>query len=229
MAWVALGLFLGYLLLGQVPGVGPRVEWAPQRSWISVSIFAIFISVLWGLWAWQQWHEEQLEAPARTEAQLRLLQAQIEPHFLFNTLANVQSLMDHDLPKAQADAGQLHRGTCARQPGQPAPASTAPLGQELELALHYLQLLQGRMEDRLRFRDQRRRGRACPAAAAAAAAAAGGERRDARAGAQHRGRHRARAGRGCRAARWQLEVQDDGLRPQRPAPPRRTQAAMAWR
>jgi hypothetical protein len=36
-----------------------------------------------------------------TEAQLRLLQAQIEPHFLFNTLANVESLLDHDLPKAK--------------------------------------------------------------------------------------------------------------------------------
>ena len=37
-----------------------------------------------------------------TEAQLRLLQAQIEPHFLFNTLANVQSLIDHDTPRAKA-------------------------------------------------------------------------------------------------------------------------------
>ena len=35
------------------------------------------------------------------QAQMRMLQAQIEPHFLFNTLANVQSLMDHDLPKAK--------------------------------------------------------------------------------------------------------------------------------
>ena len=37
-----------------------------------------------------------------TEAQLRLLQAQIEPHFLFNTLANVVSLIDADPPRAKA-------------------------------------------------------------------------------------------------------------------------------
>lgn len=31
---------------------------------------------------------------------MRLLQAQIQPHFLFNTLANVQALVDTGLPKA---------------------------------------------------------------------------------------------------------------------------------
>ena len=147
MACVALGLFLGYLVLGQVPGMG-RVEWAPQRSWISVSIFAVFISVLWGLWAWQQWHEEQLKRQAQ-EAQLRLLQAQIEPHFLFNTLANVQSLMDHDLPKAKQMLGSFTDYLRASLGNMRSEHST--VGQELELALRYLQLLQGRMEDRLRF------------------------------------------------------------------------------
>jgi signal transduction histidine kinase len=84
-----------------------------------------------------------------TEAQLRLLQAQIEPHFLFNTLANVQSLMDHDLPKARqmlssftdylrASLGALHQ-------------QRSTLAQELELARSYLLLLQSRMEDRLHF------------------------------------------------------------------------------
>ena len=147
MACVALGLFLAYLLLGQLPGVG-RVNWAPQRSWISVSIFAVFASVVWGLWAWQQWHEEQLKRQAQ-EAQLRLLQAQIEPHFLFNTLANVHSLMDHDLPKAKqmlasfTDYLRVSLGSLR--------SAHSTVGQELELAQRYLQLLQGRMEDRLRF------------------------------------------------------------------------------
>ena len=50
-----------------------------------------------------------------TEAQLKLLQAQIEPHFLFNTLANVQSLIDHDPATAKL---MLERftGLPARQP-----------------------------------------------------------------------------------------------------------------
>ena len=34
------------------------------------------------------------------DARLRLLQAQVEPHFLFNTLANVQALVDAGSPQA---------------------------------------------------------------------------------------------------------------------------------
>ncbi len=147
MLCVAFGLGLAFLLLGQLPGMD-RVNWAPQRSWISVSIAAVFASTIWGLWAWQQWHEEQLKRQAQ-EAQLRLLQAQIEPHFLFNTLANVHSLMDHDLPLAKqmlasfTDYLRVSLGTMRK------PSST--VAQELELAQHYLQLLQVRMADRLHF------------------------------------------------------------------------------
>jgi hypothetical protein len=41
------------------------------------------------------------------EARLKLLQAQIEPHFLFNTLANLQALIDSDPKRAQAMLGHL--------------------------------------------------------------------------------------------------------------------------
>jgi hypothetical protein len=84
-----------------------------------------------------------------TEAQLRLLQGQIEPHFLFNTLANVISLMDHDLPKARrvllsfTEYLRSALGSLRRDEG--------PLAQELDLAEHYLRLAQARMEDRLRY------------------------------------------------------------------------------
>ena len=84
-----------------------------------------------------------------TEAQLRLLQAQIEPHFLFNTLANVQSLMDHDPPQARqmlsdfTDYLRASLGTLRNQ--------ESTVAHELDLARSYLKLLQGRMEDRLRF------------------------------------------------------------------------------
>lgn len=92
----------------------------------------------------------EVEAQARaTEAQLRLLQAQIEPHFLFNTLANVQSLIDYDTPRAKqmleaftdylrASLGQLRH-------------DDSSLAAELEMAQSYLQLLQTRMGERLRF------------------------------------------------------------------------------
>jgi len=147
MLCVALGLLLSLLLLGQVPGMG-RVDWTPSRTWIPMAIFGVFFSVVWGLYAWQQWHEEQLKRQAQ-EAQLRLLQAQIEPHFLFNTLANVHSLMDHDLPKAKQMLASFTDYLRVSLGSMRSESST--VAQELDLAQSYLQLLQGRMEDRLRF------------------------------------------------------------------------------
>ncbi len=92
----------------------------------------------------------QIDAERRaTEAQLRLLQGQIEPHFLFNTLAGVISLIDHDAAKAKqtlqafTDYLRSSLGNLRRD--------ASPLAQELELAENYLLLLQARMEDRLRF------------------------------------------------------------------------------
>jgi len=46
----------------------------------------------------QQLREMEIDKQ-RVEAQLKMLQAQIEPHFLFNTLANVSGLIDSDAPK----------------------------------------------------------------------------------------------------------------------------------
>lgn len=84
-----------------------------------------------------------------TEAQLRLLQAQMEPHFLFNTLANVQSLMDHDPPKARRMLSSFTDYLRASLTTLRGDSST--VAQELVLAENYLLLLQGRMEDRLAF------------------------------------------------------------------------------
>jgi signal transduction histidine kinase len=92
----------------------------------------------------------QIEAEKRaTEAQLRLLQGQIEPHFLFNTLANVLALIDHDTPRArqmlQAFTEYLRSSLATMRTGD------GTLAQELDLSENYLRLLATRMEDRLRF------------------------------------------------------------------------------
>jgi hypothetical protein len=44
-----------------------------------------------------------------SDARLRLLQAQVEPHFLFNTLANVQALVDSGSPQASKVLTSPHR------------------------------------------------------------------------------------------------------------------------
>jgi sensor histidine kinase YesM len=83
------------------------------------------------------------------EAQLRLLQAQIEPHFLFNTLANVQSLISKQPAVASA---MLERFIAyLRQSLNASRNEQGTLGQELDLLTHYLELLKIRMGDRLQF------------------------------------------------------------------------------
>lgn len=82
-----------------------------------------------------------------TEAQLRLLQAQVEPHFLFNTLANIQALVDTGSPQASKVLASLIAYLRAAVPRIHEPATS--LGQELDLVRAYLELMQMRMPDRL--------------------------------------------------------------------------------
>jgi signal transduction histidine kinase len=84
------------------------------------------------------------------DAQLNLLQAQIEPHFLFNTLANVQALVESGSPRAAPVLGSLIAYLRAAMPQLHAGAPT--LAREAALVRAYLELMQMRMPDRLRWR-----------------------------------------------------------------------------
>lgn len=84
-----------------------------------------------------------------TEARLQALQAQVEPHFLYNTLANVQALIEIDPPAAGVMVGHLIDYLRAALPKMRESNST--VGQEVELARAYLNILQMRMGDRLSF------------------------------------------------------------------------------
>ncbi len=83
------------------------------------------------------------------DARFRLLQAQVEPHFLFNTLANVQALVDTGAPQASQVLKSLIEYLRAAVPRLQEPATT--LGQELQLVRSYLELMHMRMPDRLQF------------------------------------------------------------------------------
>jgi LytS/YehU family sensor histidine kinase len=78
------------------------------------------------------------------------MQAQVEPHFLFNTLANVRRLFQTDPAGARAMIEHLSRYLGAMLPRMRSSEST--LGHELALALAYLQVQQIRMGDRLALR-----------------------------------------------------------------------------
>ncbi|WP_374568018.1 sensor histidine kinase [Ideonella sp.] len=86
------------------------------------------------------------------DARLRLLQAQVEPHFLFNTLANVQALVDAGSPQASPVLASLVAYLRAAVPRLAEPQSR--LGQELEMVNAYLALMQLRLPDRLQFSVQ---------------------------------------------------------------------------
>jgi signal transduction histidine kinase len=84
------------------------------------------------------------------EARLRTLQAQVEPHFLYNTLANVVSLIGSEPDRARHMLERLIdflRASLAASR-----AEQATLGAELDLAAAYLDLLAVRMGARLRWR-----------------------------------------------------------------------------
>jgi signal transduction histidine kinase len=86
---------------------------------------------------------------AETAARLALLQAQIEPHFLFNTLANVHSLIEEDPDKASLILEELNTylRTSLRRTRQP----TSTLGEELELVEALLAIAATRLGRRLDY------------------------------------------------------------------------------
>lgn len=91
--------------------------------------------------------EQNALARQLTEAKLAAMQAQIEPHFLFNTLASVRQLILTDpvaAAKMQADLIKYLRAAIPQMR-----ESTTTLAREAELARAYLDILKVRMESRL--------------------------------------------------------------------------------
>jgi signal transduction histidine kinase len=90
----------------------------------------------------------ELERQA-TEARTQLLRSQIQPHFLFNTLANIQALVEAGSPHAPQVLASLIAYLKAAVPQLDETVSS--LGREVELARAYLELMRMRMPDRLRY------------------------------------------------------------------------------
>src|SRR2546421_9339796 len=81
------------------------------------------------------------------EAKMAAMQAQVEPHFLFNTLASIDHLIETDPPRASQMQKNLIALLRASMPAMRDKA--ASLGRELEVVRPYLEILKVRMEDRL--------------------------------------------------------------------------------
>ncbi len=84
-----------------------------------------------------------------SEARMQTMQAQVEPHFLFNTLASVEHLIETDAPRAARMQRSLIQYLRAVLPQIRETAPVTNLGREVDMVSAYLDLLKMRMEERL--------------------------------------------------------------------------------
>ncbi|HEX2011262.1 MAG TPA: histidine kinase [Roseateles sp.] len=153
---VPLAYGLGSALADQLLGLRSQMLW--DSHWREVS-GALLLSLLASLLATGFFYTRGRLTAAQTETeqarrlaaetQLRLLESQLEPHMLFNTLANLRVLIALDPPRAQAMLDRLIaflRATLnASRSGE-----THALSEEFARLADYLALMQVRMGERLR-------------------------------------------------------------------------------
>jgi signal transduction histidine kinase len=134
------GSALASLFLG-LPWTAGRSGWAA----LAITVTAGFA----GTWFFWSRHRAAEMERQRIEAQLKTLQAQIEPHFLFNTLANLDALIQTDPARARAMLGHLNAYLRATLAATRRESST--LAEEFALLRGYLEVQRIRMGERLRF------------------------------------------------------------------------------
>lgn len=152
--------------------LAPRLQALPLRLSLAASVFLVMLStavwysllvwhsetpnsvahaVLLGgivavlILAWFDWRARRL-SPALVEARLQALQARIRPHFLFNSINSVLSLMRSDPGRAETaleNLAELYRALMADN------RNLSTLGREIELARAYLELEGLRLGERL--------------------------------------------------------------------------------
>lgn len=158
-----LAFFVGLLIASYV--LNFSINAFSHFQWNHVSNFVIMTCIVSLVAAWSFWNRgkmAELVAAAEAEkaknaaiekqalqAQLQMLQAQIEPHMLFNTLANLQGLIAIDPERAQHMLAQLI--IYLRNTLSSSRAEQTSLRQEFTLMQAYLELLAIRMGKRLRY------------------------------------------------------------------------------
>jgi sensor histidine kinase YesM len=155
----ALGLAFGLAISGLLVAGTPTFFFQDNYATLIIGVFfavvgsAIFVVRNQLLAAQAQLAEAEMQQHAQEklllETELKLLQAQIEPHFLFNTLSNVVGLI-HKNPQA-AEETLLDLTTLLRSSLQRTRDSTVTLDQELAIVEAYLKIQSIRMQDRLHY------------------------------------------------------------------------------
>ena len=163
---VALGAALSPLVVQMLSVGGNFSAFLTHREmvhgYVLVTFSAALIGTLFALGALYRERDAQARAEAlqfaleretlqrqATDARLHLLTAQIKPHFLLNTLANVQQLVESGSPRAAPVFRSLIDYLRAALPQLQ--QQTATIGDEERLVRAYLKLMLMRMPDRLSF------------------------------------------------------------------------------
>ena len=170
LVWaVAIGAAIGFMLILLIKGAILRLDgYTPAaitsdlRKFVGTLVSGFFMGVFVGLFFLLKFREKQAASALHRaeaerhrlsklalESELKLMQAQIEPHFLFNTLASVQFLTETDPPQASRLLGHLLSYLRAALPQMRSGSTT--LGREIEFAEAYLNILRMRMGPRLDF------------------------------------------------------------------------------
>jgi hypothetical protein len=170
--WASNQLERMFALSVQYGASGPRPPPGPAEQGFALIVNLAVLFVLYGLLGGglalrSYFGESQRLAASRqrieldalklrerdVEQRLALLQAQIEPHFLFNTLASIRALVAQSPRRAEAalDALVAYLRSTIPQLREGDNGALSTLGQQLDLAGAYLALMQVRMGERLTF------------------------------------------------------------------------------
>jgi two-component system, LytTR family, sensor kinase len=158
---VSGSVLIGLLQAGLVVGMTSTITPVSPDSWSLVSMAALTWGMCLGTGIWtmlyvrftEKRRQEERELKLRvaaSEAELRALEAQINPHFLFNCLNSIRALVAENPARAQdmiTRLANIFRYNLHRELSH-----TVPLASEVEVVGDYLALESVRFEDRLRVR-----------------------------------------------------------------------------
>jgi hypothetical protein len=147
------GYVLGTLVGDAYAGWSTWDLWHFNRNrFVGLMVSPVAISAAFVAYFYQRGKAESL-ANEVTQAQLMLLQSQLEPHMLFNTLAHLRALIGQDTARAHAMLDHLndYLRTTLQATRLPMHQALHPLGDEFSRLGDYLSLMAIRMGPRMAF------------------------------------------------------------------------------
>jgi Histidine kinase len=152
--YVVIVFGLRHTIFAIAGGVYPHLPWRGQIPFelVKASLFyCLWLGLVYGTLSMQQSREQSaklgLIQKALIESQLARLQAQLRPHFLFNTLNTVSSLMQVDIGRADRLLTRL--ADLLRASLGAGDTNTVPLEEELRLLRLYVEIMQERLSGRV--------------------------------------------------------------------------------